>query len=144
MVDEGHIVGNHTMNHPDMSKIVNKAAFAKELALVEEQYKAITGTDIPKFYRPPQGTFSESNLKLAKELGYKTIFWSAAYRDWVDTDQPSREEAFSKLIPRAHPGAVILLHNTSRTNSIILDELLTRYKNMGYRFESLDHLVGNK
>ena len=142
MLEEGHIVANHTMTHPDMSKISDKASFLKELALAEEQYRAVTGEDMPKFYRPPKGIYSEANLKLAKELGYKTIFWSAAYKDWEDSNQPSKDEAFSKLIPRTHPGAVILLHNTSKTNALILDELLTRYKKMGYRFESLYHLVG--
>ncbi|MCL2616950.1 MAG: polysaccharide deacetylase family protein [Defluviitaleaceae bacterium] len=142
MVDEGHIVANHTMRHPDMSKITNKEAFAKELAPVEEHFRTVTGKDIPKFYRPPNGVYSEANLKFAQELGYKTIFWSAAYKDWDNNNQPSKEEAFSKLIPRTHPGAVVLLHNTAKINSLILDELLTKYQEMGYRFESLYHLVG--
>ena len=142
MVDEGHIVANHTMSHPDMSKISSKEAFSRELFQAEEHFKAVTGKDMPKFYRPPKGIYSESNLKLAQELGYKTIFWSAAYKDWEDDNQPSREEAFKKLIPRAHPGAVILLHNTSKTNALILDELLSRYKELGYRFETLYHLAG--
>ena len=141
MVNEGHIVANHTMTHPDMSKINSRETFVKELAQVEEHYRNVTGDEIPKFYRPPRGIFSEANLKLAQELGYKTIFWSAAYKDWEDKNQPSREEAFSKLIPRTHPGGVILLHNTSKTNAAILDELLTKYKEMGYRLESLNHLV---
>ena len=143
MVEEGHIVGNHTMTHPDMSKMSDKVSFTKELTQVEELYKEIIGKDIPKFYRPPQGVYSEDNLKFAKEMGYKTIFWSTAYKDWEDNNQPSAQEAFSKLIPRTHPGAVILLHNTSKTNSVILDDLLTRYKEMGYKFESLHHLVKN-
>ena len=100
MVAEGHIVANHTMTHPDMSAINNKEIFVKELSQVEEHYREITGKDLPKFYRPPKGVFSEANLKLAKELGYKTIFWSTAYKDWEDNNQPSKEEAFSKLIPR--------------------------------------------
>jgi len=141
MVEEGHIIANHTMHHPDMSKIASKDSFAKELTQVEEHYKAVTGSDIPRFYRPPKGTYCENNLKLAKELGYKTIFWSVAYKDWENDNQPSKEEAFSKLLPRTFPGSIILLHNTSKTNSIILDELLTRYKEMGYRFESLYHLT---
>ena len=141
MVDEGHIVANHTMTHPDMSQINNREAFIKELTQVEEHYKKITEKDMPKFYRPPKGIYSETNLKLAKELGYKTIFWSSAYKDWEDNNQPSKEEAFSKLLPRTHPGAVILLHNTSKTNALILDDLLTRYKEMGYTFESLNHLT---
>jgi len=140
MVDEGHIVANHTMTHPNMSKITSKESFQKELSQVEEHYKTVTGKDLPKFYRPPEGIYSEANLKLAQELGYKTIFWSAAYKDWED-NQPSKEEAFSKLIPRTHPGGVVLLHNTSKTNAVILDELLGKYKEMGYRFEDLHHLV---
>ncbi|MCL1842950.1 MAG: polysaccharide deacetylase family protein [Defluviitaleaceae bacterium] len=141
MVNEGHIVANHTMSHPDMSKIADKEAFAKELSRVEEIYKELIGEEIPKFYRPPRGIFSETNLQHAKELGYKTVFWSTAYKDWEVKNQPSKEEAFAKLIPRTHPGAVILLHNVSKTNADILDELLTRYKEMGYRFEDLYHLI---
>jgi len=141
IVDEGHIIANHTMSHPDMSKISSKEAFAKELSQVEDHYREVIGQELPRFYRPPKGTYCETNLQHAKELGYKTIFWSAAYKDWENDNQPSKEEAFSKLIPRTHPGAVILLHNTSKTNALILDELLTRYKEMGYRFECLNHLT---
>lgn len=138
MVDEGHIVGNHTYNHPDMSKISTKDDFSKELQSLEELYKQITGKDMPKYYRPPQGKYSESNLKMAKELGYKTFFWSLAYVDWYTDNQPTREEAFNKLLPRIHPGAVVLLHSTSKTNAEILDELLTKWKSEGYTFESID------
>jgi len=141
MVEEGHIVANHTMTHPDMSKINHKESFAKELLQVEDIYKEVVGNDMPKYYRPPRGIYSETNLKLAQELGYKTVFWSAAYKDWEDNNQPSKHEAFSKLMPRLHPGMVLLLHNTSKTNSVILDELLTKYKEQGYSFGSLDDLV---
>ena len=142
MVDEGHIVANHTMTHPNMSVISNIESFKKELEQCEHFYKEITGQDMPKYYRPPKGIYSEENLKLAKELGYKTIFWSLAYVDWYIDNQPSHKEAFDKLIPRAHPGMVLMLHNTSRTNAEILDELITKYREMGYEFKSLDHLVG--
>ena len=140
MAAEGHIVGNHTMHHPDMSKISDKTAFQKELTELEALYKATVGAEMPKFYRPPQGTYSERNLQMAKELGYKTVFWSLAYADWDNKAQPSREQAFSKLIPRVHNGAVVLLHSTSRTNAQILDELLTRWKEMGYRFAPITEL----
>ena len=96
---------------------------------------------MPKFYRPPQGKYSESNLRMAKELGYKTVFWSLAYVDWKADSQPSNDEAFAKLLPRIHPGAVLLLHNTSKTNARILDELIGKYREMGYEFESLDSLA---
>ena len=140
MVDEGHTVGNHTWSHPDMSKIENADAFAAELQKVEEKFQEITGQALPKYYRPPQGIYSEANLKLAQELGYKTVFWSLAYADWDNNKQPSAEQAFSKLIPRVHNGAVVLLHSTSRTNAAILDELLTRWEDLGYRFGTMEEL----
>ncbi len=140
MVAEGHIVGNHTMHHPDMSKISDKAAFSKELSDLEALFKEFTGETMPKYYRPPQGSYSEDNLRMAKELGYKTVFWSLAYVDWNNDKQPTAEYAFSKLLPRTHNGAVILLHSTSQTNAEILDQLLERWKEMGYRFASLEEL----
>ena len=140
MVEEGHIVGNHTMHHPDMSKLSNKDDFAKELTELENLFKETTGKELPKYYRPPQGLYSQENLKMAQELGYQTVFWSLAYVDWNNDSQPTRDQAFSKLIPRTHNGAVILLHSTSQTNAEILDELLTTWENMGYRFQSIDYL----
>ncbi len=94
-----------------------------------------------KYYRPPQGKYSESNLQMAKELGYKTFFWSLAYVDWYEDKQPSKEEAFEKLLNRIHPGALVLLHSTSSTNAQILDELLTRWEEMGYQILPLQDLV---
>jgi peptidoglycan-N-acetylmuramic acid deacetylase len=140
MVAEGHIVGNHTMHHPDMSKISDKAAFSKELLDLEALFKEITGETMQKYYRPPQGIYSENNLRMAQELGYRTVFWSLAYVDWQNDKQPSAEYAFSKLLPRTHPGAVVLLHSTSQTNAEILDELLTRWTEMGYRFGTVEEL----
>ena len=142
MVEEGHIVGNHTMHHHDMSKLSDKEAFSKELTDLENLFREVTGKELPKYYRPPQGVYSEENLKMAQELGYRTVFWSLAYVDWKNDAQPSKEEAFSKLIPRIHNGAVVLLHSTSSTNKEILDELLTRWEGMGYRFASIEELFG--
>ena len=96
-----------------------------------------------KFYRPPQGKYSQENLKQAKELGYHTFFWSLAYVDWKQDAQPSHEEAFSKLMSRVHPGAVVLLHSTSSTNAEILDELLTRWEKEGYSFGTLEEMIAN-
>ena len=140
MVAEGHTVGNHTMHHPDMSKISNLAAFQKELEDLEALSRQITGQEMAKFYRPPQGTYSEENLKMAQQLGYKTVFWSLAYVDWNNNSQPTADYAFGKLIPRIHNGAVVLLHSTSQTNAQILDELLTRWEDMGYTFGTLEEL----
>lgn len=141
MALEGHTVANHTYHHPDMSKISSKEAFAKELGDLEKLYYETTGQTMKKYYRPPQGRYSEANLQMAKDLGYHTFFWSLAYVDWYQDQQPSREEAFKKLLGRIHPGAIVLLHSTSRTNAQILDELLTKWEEMGYTFKSLDQLV---
>lgn len=141
MVAEGHTVGNHTYHHPDMSKISTKESFQQELQSVETLYTEITGQSMKPFYRPPQGKYSEANLNMAKELGYHTFFWSLAYVDWYTDRQPTHEEAFKKLLGRIHPGAIVLLHNTSKTNAEILDELLTKWKEMGYEFHSLEELI---
>ncbi len=144
MVEEGHIVGNHTMHHPDMSLLEDQAAFATELTQLEDLFREITGKELPKYYRPPQGTYSQRNLEMARDMGYKTVFWSLAYVDWNNNAQPTAEHAFSKLLPRIHNGAVVLLHSTSATNAQILDELLTKWKDMGYRFAGLEQLFSER
>ena len=141
MTEEGHTVGNHTWHHTDMSQIASMDSFQKELKDVEDAYKEVTGKEMTKYYRPPQGKFSETNLQMAKELGYKTFFWSLAYVDWYDDDQPTKEEAFNKLLGRIHPGAVVLLHSTSDTNAAILDELLGKWEEMGYQIRPLEELA---
>lgn len=141
MAAEGHIVGNHTFTHPDMSAISDKEAFEAELQKLEGAYKEATGKEMKKFYRPPQGKYSESNLSIAKELGYTTVFWSLAYVDWYENDQPSKQTADEKLTKRLHNGAIVLLHSTSETNSSILDELLTQWEQLGYSFKTLDELA---
>ena len=141
MTEEGHTVANHTLSHPDMSKISTKEAFEKELNDVETLFQSITGSEMAHYYRPPQGKYSTSNLEMAKELGYKTFFWSLAYVDWIQDEQPTKEQAFSKLLSRIHPGAVVLLHSTSSTNAAILDELLTKWEEMGYHFAPLSELA---
>ena len=140
MVAEGHTVGNHTMHHYDMSRLSDKAAFSRELTDLEALYKETVGQELPKYYRPPQGIYSEENLKMAQELGYQTVFWSLAYVDWNNDSQPTKETAFAKLLPRTHNGAVVLLHSTSKTNAEILGELIDKWKAMGYRFGTLEEL----
>lgn len=140
MVEEGHTVGNHTYHHPDMSSISSLEEFKKEMDAVAELYQEITGQQISMYYRPPQGKYSVENLKMAQQLGYHTFFWSLAYVDWNQDSQPTHEEAFKKLLGRIHSGAVVLLHNTSKTNGEILDELLTKWEEMGYQFGVLGDL----
>lgn len=140
MTDEGHIVGNHTMHHPDMSAISDEAGFRKEMSELEAAYKEAVGRDMLKFYRPPQGKYSERNLEMANRMGYTTVFWSLAYVDWLQDSQPSREEALNILNKRIHPGAIVLLHSTSKTNAEILQELLQGWKAQGYVFKSISEL----
>ena len=134
MDQEGHIIGNHTVNHKDMA-LLSKEEFTAEIKGLEEIYPTIG-----KYYRPPKGTFNEQNLKWAKELGYKTIFWSLAYVDWHDDAQPTKEYAMEKLVKRLHDGAIILLHNTSKTNMEILESFIIEARSLGYEFKSLDEL----
>ena len=123
-----------------MSKISDPASFRKELSDVETLFEQTTGEVMKKYYRPPQGIYSEKNLEMAQKLGYRTVFWSLAYVDWYQDNQPTDEQAFSKLLPRIHPGAVVLLHSTSQTNARILDTLLSKWEEMGYSFGTLDEL----
>ena len=139
MAQEGHIVGNHTMRHPDMTAL-DAEGFRAELQGVEEKYFDITGQTLPKYYRPPQGVYDEASLKRAQELGYQTVFWSLAYADWDNDRQPDPDEAVEKLNSRIHDGAVVLLHATSKTNAEILKRLLTGWMEMGYRFEPVTEL----
>ena len=141
MIEDGHTVGNHTYHHYDMSKISDQESFRKELESVEAKFQEITGKEMINYYRPPQGKYSLENLAMAKDLGYHTFFWSLAYVDWKQDDQPSKEEAFEKLLFRTHPGAIVLLHNTSATNGEIMDELLTKWENEGYSFGTLQELI---
>ena len=139
MEAEGHIVANHSMHHPDMTTL-SEAEFAGELTQLEDLYRDITGEDLAKFYRPPQGLYSETNLKTAQAMGYQTVFWSLAYADWDNANQPTAQYALDKLLNRTHNGAIVLLHSTSATNAAVLDELLTRWEEMGFRFGSLEEL----
>ena len=141
MEEEGHIVANHTATHPDMSKISDQEELLKELSTVENTYRNITGKEMKKIYRPPQGKYSISNLQHAQALGYTTVFWSLAYADWDNNHQPDPQSALRKLNSRIHNGAIVLLHSTSKTNCDILEELIVGWKEMGYTFCSLEELI---
>ena len=140
MGDEGHLVCNHTQNHPDMTKITDREMFDKQLVTLEKTYKEVTGRDLAKVFRPPEGRFSELSMSYAKELGFKTVFWSFAYADWDNNKQPDPDKAIEKIMAHTHNGEVMLLHPTSATNAAIMDDLLTRLENEGYRFGSLEEL----
>ena len=141
MAEEGHTLGNHTYSHPDMSQIAGEEAFRQELEDNEALCREAAGVELSKLYRPPQGKYSRRNLEMAQALGYRTVFWSLAYVDWLQDDQPTKTEAFQKLLPRVHPGAIVLLHTTSSTNAAILDELLTQWEQLGYQFGDLEQAL---
>lgn len=140
----GFIVGNHTLSHKNMSNVTTKEMFFTEVNTVEEQYEALTGHPMIRYYRPPEGKSSQAQLMLARAMGYKTMLWSVAYKDYDEKAQPSRESALATLNKRIHPGAIVLLHATSSTNAAILDELLTGWEIAGYTFKSLDELPENE
>lgn len=140
MDEEGHLVCNHTQHHPSMAQITDEAKFISEFTTVEEQYKNITGKDMPKFFRPPMGKYSKNSLKKTKDLGYKTIFWSFAYKDWLVDAQPSEEFAIKKITDGAHPGAIMLIHAVSNTNTKVLKTVIQKLKSEGYEFKSLQEL----
>ena len=140
IISEGHLACNHTSHHPDMSRMVDKEAFRLELSTLEDKYFEKTGEEMAKFYRPPKGVFSEQNLVWAKELGYKTVFWSLTWADWDNSNQLPSDKAMELLMSRLHNGAVILLHPVSDTNAKMMDDFLTRLENEGYTFASLEEL----
>ena len=142
MKNEGHLVCNHTYSHNDMSTVTDEAEFKNELAKMADAYKSLTGEEMARYYRPPEGRFSKRNLDCALGCGYKTIFWSFAYADWDNNKQPSREFAMKKILDNTHNGAVILLHPTSKTNADILGDLIDKWRADGYRFGTLDELCG--
>ncbi len=141
MVSEGHIVANHTYSHKNMTRIGSSDAFKAELSKLEGAYKELTGEEMPRYYRPPEGVFDENTMKYANDAGYKTIFWSFAYADWDNDKQMSPERAKEKILGNIHNGAVILLHPTSATNAEIIGDVIDTLKGEGYRFGTLDELT---
>lgn len=141
MFDEGHTVGNHTMKHKNMAKYGTREFFDSELHGLEKLCLELTGHEMSRLYRPPEGSFSRENLEITSEMGYKTIFWSCAYADWNNENQPGPETSLKKLLDHTHPGEILLLHPTSATNAAILDAYLTELESEGYRFGSLEELV---
>lgn len=140
MVNEGHLVCNHSSHHPSMASVLDDEKFKKEFTEVEDSYKELVGSDMPKFFRPPMGKYSINSLKKTKALGYKTIFWSFAYKDWIIDNQPSEEMAIKKITNGVHPGCIMLLHSVSKTNASVLKTVIQQLKDDGYEFKSLEDL----
>ncbi|MDF2878332.1 MAG: delta-lactam-biosynthetic de-N-acetylase [Clostridia bacterium] len=138
MYEEGHIVGNHTTSHPSMPKLTEDAEkFNRELTTAADKYKAITHQDMPLYFRPPMGHYSEKSLAMTKALGYKTIFWSFAYSDWDINKQPQPDKAKEMMLDGLHNGAIYLLHAVSKTNTEVLGDFIKEARALGYEFELL-------
>lgn len=139
MINEGHIVCNHTVNHPNL---VGKSEelFKNEILELENKYRQLTGKEMSKFFRPPEGTFDKEMLKRAQSLGYKTVFWSFAYADWDNNKQMNEEAALKKILDNIHNGEIMLLHPTSSTNAKIMRRLITELKMRGFTFATLDKI----
>lgn len=139
MVDEGHIVGNHSKTHSSMPTLTSDMTkFKEEFSDVESKYKEITGLDMKKFFRPPMGYYSEKSLAITNDLGYKTIFWSFAYDDWNPEKQPEVNYAKNKILDNLHNGSILLLHAVSKTNTEILGDVIDSARNAGYEFKLLN------
>lgn len=139
MLIHDNIIGNHTYSHPDMLNL-NLKGLEKEITKMEECYRKYINSEISRFYRPPAGVYNYEQLEYMKNRGYKTIFWSVAYADCDNNKQYSYQKALNILKKRIYPGAIILLHSTSKTNMEILDEFIKYCQNEGYSFESLLYL----
>ena len=139
MANEGHIVCNHTLNHPNL---VGKSeeSFKNEVLGLENEYRRLTGKEMSKFFRPPQGTFDCEMLERAQALGYKTVFWSFAYADWDNDKQMDEDVALKKILDNIHNGEIMLIHPTSATNAKIMKKLIRELKQQGYNFATLDKI----
>lgn len=142
MVAEGHLVCNHSNTHPSMAQaaLKDKDKFDQEFISCEKAFEEVTGTKMPKFFRPPMGKYSELSLHYTQNLGYKSIFWSFAYKDWIPTEQPSVDYAKKIIMKRTHNGGIFLLHAVSKTNADIMDSILKEWKSKGFEFKTLNDL----
>ena len=139
MADEGHLVCNHTTNHKNLVG-ADKESFERELVTLENKYRELTGKELSRFFRFPEGTFDKVSIGYANDMGYKTVFWSFAYADWDNKKQMSEEAALEKILSNVHNGEIMLLHPTSETNARIMARLIGELKSAGYRFGTLDEL----
>ena len=136
MIDEGHIIGNHTVNHKSMPTLTEEEIKQEVMDLHQSVYEKF-GYEM-KYIRPPKGEFSEKTLMVTNALGYKNVMWSFAYEDWNEEKQPDENQAKEKILNNLHNGEIMLLHGNSKTNTNILDSMIKEIKNRGYEFKSLD------
>lgn len=135
MADEGHVVGNHTATHPSLPSLVDDPdAFARELAATEAAYTEITGGAMSRVMRPPMGEYSARSMWRTQRLGYTSVFWGFAHRDWIVDDQPPVDVTVERILSGSHPGAVYLLHGVSSSDAQALDAAIEGLRAQGYRF----------
>jgi peptidoglycan-N-acetylmuramic acid deacetylase len=139
MTAEGHLIGNHSWTHPDMSQL-SDMRIQDELDRVKREVAQLTGQKEMAYLRPPRGIFSERSLAVSRSLGYTNVFWSVAYKDWETNAQRGAQHAYDSVVPQLHPGAVILLHSVSKDNAEALGRIIDEAKRQGYTFRSLDYL----
>lgn len=140
MVKDGHIIGNHSYNHPDFTTM-NKKEIKKELDSLEKAVADISEQKEMQYVRPPRGTFNENTLQWIEELGYIHIFWSLAFKDWEVDQQRGEQYAYNQIMKQIHPGAIILLHTVSKDNALALEQAIVDLQKRGYQFKSLDDLM---
>ncbi|HZG57829.1 delta-lactam-biosynthetic de-N-acetylase [Paenibacillus sp.] len=140
MVDEGHLIGNHSWSHPDLTT-VSDAKLKEELDQVKAGVAAVTKQKDMLFLRPPRGIFSDRTLAVSKQLGYVNVFWSVAYVDWDTKRQRGADYAFRQVTAQLHPGAILLLHSVSKDNADAMGRIIDYAREQGYEFRSLESLL---
>lgn len=140
MANEGHIIGNHSWHHPDMTTISNEK-IAEELEMVRAETERLTGIKDMTYLRPPRGIFSERTIEVAKQHGYTHVFWSLAFKDWNVDQQKGWQYAYDNIMKQIHPGAILLLHSVSKDNADALEKAIQDLKKRGYTFKSLDDFM---
>lgn len=139
MIREGHIVGNHTVNHPSLPDVRDDQKLKNEIEELSKAYKEKTGQEM-KYLRPPKGEFSERTLKISSDLGYRNVFWSFAYDDWNVNNQKGTDYAYKMVMDNIHNGGVLLLHAVSQSNAGALGSIIRDLKAQGYSFGTLDEI----
>jgi len=137
MQTSGQLVCNHTWNHPDLATL-SQDKFNQEVQSLEQKYAELTGAQIAPYLRPPMGNYSPTSLKWAKEIGYSTVFWSIAFEDWDPNKQPGADYSHKHVLDNIHPGAVILLHAVSKSDTEALEQIITDLKAQGYLFSTFN------
>lgn len=140
MVEEGHLIGNHTYSHKDFTKSSDDEIIS-DLKKLEEDFKEKIGTSMSKYVRPPRGDFDERSLKLLMNNGYKSVFWSLAYVDWNKDVYNGNNYSYNQVMKKIHNGAIILMHTVSKDNAEDMSKIINKLKNDGYIFKTIDNVI---